>query len=362
MQIDTIKQKKKSAQDRRNEKHDNEIEGASSKLLGKYGHKPQGHEFKAFKMDEKRLKLNKQPEGANLYKCIRGFLPGHVSDKTYYKAVVCGRENCPVCGLDYSIAHNRRVNRAFGRITQIENVGYMVITIPEQLRQAFNNKEVLNKFRSYIRRKLKNGTTVYINARNKKTGELIKTPIAKTDFSQGLMRWHWAGDDLKTWKPHLNILLDAKFITPGLLEQFRQDIINWFKYWFGGNYPGNIYYAYTNKPAKVKHWLKYILRSTALNITDADTIETIFKYRNTSYFGKFEKAKIERDQATAIMAGCDPDTGEVIQWQKRINPGQFYTENKGKYQKVLIEAKPGEPPIDLGIYVVLKYPLPLPDK
>jgi len=344
------------------DKIDKSIESLSKRFLRELYYKEQPGGLNAFKMDPTRIKLTPQEPGANLYSCIRGFIPGEVTSRTYFKAVVCGKEYCKNCGKDYSISHNRRVNRSYKYISQLENVGYLVVTIPKQLRDKFKSKEELNKFRNYIRRKLKNGTTVYHYAKDHKTGERKKVLLTKTNFTKGLLRYHWTGEDNRTWKPHLNILLDSKYITPGLLAQFREDLINWFKFNYNHVGPSNIYFAYSNKPGKIKHWLKYVLRGTALKVTDSDVIDTIHKYRNTSYFGKFDKPGTPREQTTAILSGVDPDTGEFIKWQRMIKPGVFYNEYKNRYKKILIEAKPGLPHLDLGLYIVEKFTIPLPDK
>jgi hypothetical protein len=327
-------------------------------IANKFTYRPQGKSANTYTLDENFIKLEKQPEGADLYACVRGYLPGETSEKLFYKVVCCGKETCPTCGKDYSIPHNRRVNRSFAKIVQMPRVGYMVITIPKELREKFNNPEMLTKFRTYVRRKLKHGTNVFVHARDIKTGKKVKVRTSKTNFSRGLMRWHWAGDDFTTWKPHLNILLDAGHLSPMLIENIRQDIAQWFYNEFGIVAPGNIYYAYTKNEGKIKHWLKYILRSTARKITDPQTCETINGYRNTTYFGKFEKGKQPQDSASAILSGCDPDTGEIITWGKLIKPGKFHMDIKRYAQKVTIKAKDNLPEIDIGVYIVDKSALP----
>lgn len=349
------KTKKATTKKRKDKNGKSELE----QIAYKFKYKPQGKTEQSYKLNEEFIKLEPQPEGANLYECVRGFIPGETSENLFYKVVCCGKETCPTCGKDYSISHNRRVNRAFKYMVQLSKVGYLVVTVPEQLREEFNNKEMLNKFRTYIRRKLKHGTNVFIHAKHVKTGNKVKVKTSQTNFNRGLIRWHWAGDDNKTFKPHLNILLDAGYLSPALLENFRQDVAQWFYNEFGLITPGNIYYAYTTKPEKIKHWLKYVLRSTARKITDPKTCETINRYRNTVYFGKFNKDnEVQRDSASAILSGCDPETGEVIKWSKMIKPGKFFMDLKQYAKKTLVKAKEDMPEIDVGVYVIKKSSLP----
>jgi len=281
----------------------------------------------SFKFD-KALILNEPPKSADLYKCVRGFIPGETSQRLFHKVVSCGKENCRWCGADYSVVHNRRIDRAYPKILQCSTVGYLVVTVPDYLRNAFLNKEVLSDFRNFVRRKL------------------------KRDYNtRGLIRYHWCGDDEITWKPHLNILMEAKYWPDAKLEAFRNACAVWFTKYFNLTTPaaGNIYYAYVNPATfkdyynkktgevipgpeaakiKIKHWIKYVLRATAKKVKDYKVLDVLHKYHNTGYFGNFEKVEKERTSASAILSGCDPETGEIIQWGERINPSVFYNEYK----------------------------------
>jgi hypothetical protein len=302
------------------------------------------------------LVLNPPPPSNELYNCVRGYIPGETTDKLFHKVVSCGKENCPTCGKDYSITHNRRINRAFPKILQLTTVGYLVVTVPDYLRNAFLNKRVLCDFRNFIRRKL------------------------KRDYNtRGLMRYHWAGEDCKTWKPHLNILMEAKYWPDAKLHAFRNAVAVWFTKYFNLSVPaaGNIYYAYVNPASykghidkrtgeniigpeaakmKIKHWIKYVLRATAKSVTDYMILDTIRGYQNTGYFGKFEKVEIERDDSTAILNGCDPDTGEVIKWGELVKPNEFNTIYKPHAREIVNDANPDHV-IHYGLYVTEKIDL-----
>jgi len=307
-----------------------------------------------FSIDNLKLQLNAPPDPGSLYNCVRGYVEGQTTQKIFHKVVTCGKENCSTCGADYSITHNRRINRAYPKIAQLKSVGYLVVTIPEQLREAFLSKRVLKDFRNYIRRKLKEGTNIKFQATDVKTGKLKNMKFEQTGGKRGLVRWHWCGEDERTWKPHLNILMEAGFWEQSRLEIFRADVARWFKAYFNIDTYGNIYYAYSKKPEKIKHWLKYVLRATAKKVKDVKILDTIYGYHNTGYFGKFEKVEIERDAATAILSGCDPDTGEIIHWQQMIKASEFNTLYRRKAERITIQKDPDKPPIDYGLYVTLK--------
>jgi hypothetical protein len=307
-----------------------------------------------FSIDNLKLQLDPPPDPRSLYNCVRGYVEGQTSGKIFHKIVTCGKENCSTCGADYSITHNRRVNRAYSKIAQLKSVGYLVVTVPEELREAFLSKRVLKDFRNYIRRKLKEGTYIKFDATDVKTGKLKKMKLEQKDSKRGLIRYHWCGEDVTTWKPHLNILMEAGYWEQSRLEIFRADVARWFKAYFNLDTYGNIYYAYSRKPEKIKHWLKYVLRSTAKKVRDVKILDTIYGYQNTGYFGKFEKVEIERDAATAILSGCDPDTGEIIKWMQMIKASEFNTIYRRKAERITIQRDPDKPPIDYGLYVTEK--------
>ena len=151
--------------------------------------------------------LNKPPEPKAvppvlLQPCVTSFIRGNCSNGHFYaKALVCGKEWCPDCGQDNSIIHKRRQARWWGKVMQMKKVGYLVLTIPRELRPTFMQKEALQDFRKYVTQKLK-----------------------RMGYKRGLQRYHWAGDcpictghgcKICRWtgsdtvyKPHLNVLIE----------------------------------------------------------------------------------------------------------------------------------------------------------
>jgi hypothetical protein len=287
------------------------------------------------------------PPPVNLYTCNKGYLLGtvlntpqnSVFDKwqpVYVKHLFCGREWCQTCGLDYSIPHQRRISRLYGKILAAPHLGYMVITVPQELRPKFLEPQVLRDFKTYIKRKLKRSeiygrklVTVpgkpFINKNgiHIKSAVTYKTIIKRREgYKYGLIRYHYAGDDGQTYKPHLNILLPAKYLPPELLEKWRRDVAAWFVNYFnlGTNAApiGNVYYAYTDKNHKKIHWLQYITRSTLTN-PDKPLKEllqiNLKNFRNTTTWGKWPEPEEQIDQATAaIVKNICIQTNLPIKW------------------------------------------------
>jgi hypothetical protein len=293
----------------------------------------------------KLAQLNEPLTQSEQYNCAVGFRMGKTTSGTFFKQIVCGKEFCKTCGSDYSISHIRRIVRVLPKVMQMSEAGYMVITVPKELREKFKSKKNLNDFRNFIKRKLKRGYSYRITHKGK------NFYTQKGQVKRAFMRWHWCGEDGLTFKPHLNILIDKSYIDSFYLSKLKIDLSNWFKNQFEMDYNpvANIYYAYSsnksqNGQRKVKHWINYITRSTAKNLTDIQSLETIHGYRNISYIGKFEKVKFESTSraASIINNGIDLETGEKIFWGAFLKPKSFFTYYK--HQAVDLGA---------GIYFVL---------
>lgn len=237
--------------------------------------------------------------GDHIYCCSKSVRIGSTTKNRYYKLITCGKEWCKDCGSLHSESHDRRVDRLEERfINYLQDVGtiqYLVITVPFELRELFRSKKVLNDFRTYCRRKLKND--------GKKAG---------------LTRYHWAGEDGNIWKPHLNILTEGGYIMRSELEIWRNDLSQWFKDYFKLSYKpiSNIYTGYTDSENKLKHWVSYVLRATQ-TIYNEKNITTIIGYRNTAPFGKLPEKTTIAGQSMEI----DEITGkeEPIIWAMTWN-------------------------------------------
>jgi len=268
------------------------------------------------------------------YKCTRVYLHGNTSKSNYLKAITCGKDWCRDCGKMGSTTHLRRINPILRRFKALQHsgkkIGYLVITIPDQIRNHFKDKQALADFRDYWKRKLK-----------------------REGFPLGVIRYHWAGNDGYHFAPHLNILMPSGFLKLETLETWRKELSHWFSEYCGlhpepiwnpetkkmeKDFPkSNLYYHYL-KPdepeaeAKLYHWVKYIFRATQTK-RNKETESIIYKFRNTSVFGKksdWPKLQLTEEEAEEqALKGFefDPETGECekIEWEK------VYSEEKEKF-------------------------------
>lgn len=294
--------------------------------------------------------------GARL-SCTAGYIAGHCArGHKFVKAVFCGREWCPSCGQDGSPAHLRRIARWMPKISQMPQVGYFVITIPEVARPWFTKPEQLTDFRTFIKRKLQ-----------------------RDGYGRGLIRWHLFGDCKSCngkgcrfceytgagtkYHPHLNILVEGGKIKKADFAQyfpaFRKSLSAYFKRVTGlDDLPGVVNYQYTNEAGKKMHLMKYITRSTH-RIFNKEIAENLKGYRITSSWGKWSKVteqpRGEYSDLISIENNICPCCAEAITWDvgywKQDAAGkQVY---KRKLQKFTIRG-PGERAehIKAGYYII----------
>jgi len=273
----------------------------------------------------------------------------------FYKPVFCGREHCPACGKDGSQAHKRRVNRVIDTVLGWASVSYLVVTVPEQARPAMCDRQKLNDFRTFVRRKLK-----------------------RDGFTVGLFRWHWAGSCRSCkgnknkvhscsdcngtgagneWEPHLNILLPAgntrrttkkgkivegvscydagrQTLKKSYIDQWREDLRKWFKVNCKIDAVGNIHHNFVGagdkmRVRRIKHKLKYVMRATLRDSALYDKFADVLKnYRTTTHLGVWAKVKEKQE--------CEcPLCGGKLNWYGESSAA-FY--NAGKK---LVEVKSG---------------------
>jgi ribosomal protein S8 len=236
-----------------------------------------------------------------LIPCSPGLLPGACGDgHKYLKSVHCGREYCPDCGRDGSPTHGRRFNRWMPKVRDMRYLGYLVITVPEELKQDFHSKQVLSSFRMLLRRKL-----------------------VKMGYKRGLMRWHYFGDCQsckgegcrlchqtgagKKWNPHLNVLLDQGFIENFKDSEFRTDLNRWLNLFFkrmngGKSCKVNFHFSYQEDDLQKINVVKYVTRSTFRHYNRA-TAFMLYRFTSTSSWGKFDT---EITTEEALDNGCCP--------------------------------------------------------
>lgn len=183
------------------------------------------------------------------------------------KVVRCGKEWCVTCGAKGSEVHKRRIARWWHKVLSVKVLGYLCISTPLEIRNVLKNAENLKKIRRYWVRKLK-----------------------AEGFSKGLGRWHWAGESVGIWAPHLNFFVGSSYIEKERLEKWRNDYRLWIKRAFKIDLGKevDIHFQYTDKVAKKVHLLKYVTRST-LNWFDADLARLLIGFRSTISWGKWDK-------------------------------------------------------------------------
>jgi len=293
---------------------------------------------------------------ASIPNCASFFIPGNCGGgHSHVKMTVCGREWCPDCGKDGSYSHNRRQERwNNGKYETFGDVGYMVITIPGELRNEFKDRELLQRFRRYFLRKLKRTridgsssfTLIPYQYKNRR-GEM-KTGMRKkyVGYENGFVRYHYAGDCKsckgkgcdtcnytgagREFKPHLNILLPSGYVSKALLNKFKEDVAKWMRKEFNLSYTPkkNIYYNYasTKDPyytEKKYHKLRYVTRATFRHY-NPEIKEVLHGFRTGSSWGKFKGNEDIKTHTHAIEKGCCfkclEQTGEIskVQWQGRL--------------------------------------------
>ena len=227
--------------------------------------------------------------------CCQGFVRGTCGfgDHTFIKALLCGKEWCPDCGSYDSWSHRRRIARWWSSVMQMKKCGYMVVTLPMELREKFKDRKSLNKWRRYWEEKL-----------------------VREGHKRGLIRYHWCGDDGKTWHPHLNIIVEANYIKPANLDRWKLDQGRWFNSQFGidTSVKVNIHYQYCKNIGNRIHALKYITRAT-LRTYDPSLADLLYGIRNNNHWGQFEPGEKRKSELVSLEKGLCPYDGSPIKWK-----------------------------------------------
>lgn len=253
--------------------------------------------------------------------CTRKFIPGQCeSGHKFVKAIYCGKEYCPVCGKIDSDIHQRRKARWYPKVHSLKKVGYLVVTIPYEAREAFKDRSVLSGFRTFLKRKLQ-----------------------RMGFEKGLSRWHWYGDcksGTKTepcqgcerckgtgaginWHPHLNFILESGYMEKteftNFTEELKTDVIRWIKNRFKKlnhlKWKGNVNYSYRKYEKQINHTINYVTRST-FRIYNPEIADLLKGYRTTSTWGKFEPCDhlSENSELISLENSICPCCGGTVTW------------------------------------------------
>jgi uncharacterized OB-fold protein len=189
--------------------------------------------------------------------------------------VPCKMEWCPYCGKEQSYFHLTYYYRIlyYALIMFLKNgkkLGYLVITTTPELRQRFlENPDEMHKFREDVKDKLK-----------------------ELGYDYGLWRWHFAGDEGRTWYPHINILIPEGYMPEEKLEKFKR----WIEKKYGVKV---VNYEWTEDLGKIKHWARYIARPTwnLQNEADPEKFKGMRKYGiwGNKHFKDLEKILTEAE-------------------------------------------------------------------
>ena len=243
-------------------------------------------------------------------KCPGWFVQGECENgHRFMKEIYCGREWCPVCGADESPAHKRRFSRWVGKAQQLTSMGYLVFTIPEEVRGRYRTKAALNEL------------TKRVTCGDKSAH--IKGMLTGLGFARGLSRWHWFGDTPGKWHPHLNVLIEAGYLSEAVLEGIRGA-------WAGilGVDVAVVNYSYTRSVPKMVHILQYVTRATFRDYSfDGRMAAMLYDFRNMRSWGKWDGPaawELSKKEAKVLPiakleSGLCPCCGEKITWGKAMD-------------------------------------------
>jgi len=223
--------------------------------------------------------------------CLNGYLMGQCELGHHFaKPILCGKEFCVDCGEKWSWIHQRRYYRWLPKVKSMQTVGYLVVTLPMEVRSYFLDKDHLNAFRSYCLQLLK-----------------------REGFDRGLCRWHWCGDDGYNWHPHLNFLFPGMYIPKPKLNELRKKMIA--RLVSMTKIPVHTIvakYKYSDQAWKKRHWCKYVTRATWRKFSQP-LAHVIKNYRNNVHWGDW-KGKMKDNSVAKLERNCCPLCDAPIRW------------------------------------------------
>jgi hypothetical protein len=178
------------------------------------------------------------------------------SGHTFGKLIPCGKEWCEYCGENHSLSHERRIFRWAPKVETIDELGYMVVTLPGEVAELLDRQDLQDFSRALVR---------YLKRSH--------------DVQRGLYRWHWCGDCKackgkgcesceykgtgKKFHPHINILFERGYMAKNEINEIKIFVAKWWRNRTGYQYQKAVVnYQYTNVPEKKKHILNYVTRAT----------------------------------------------------------------------------------------------------
>ena len=239
-------------------------------------------------------------------KCPGYFVVGQCQNgHRFAKELYCGREWCPVCGEDESPAHMRRFARWVGKAQQLQTMGYLVFTLPEEVRGRYRSKARLNEL------------TKRVTAGDK--SRHIEGLLKSMGFERGLARWHWFGETPGKWHPHLNVVIEAGHLSKPMLLSIRHAWASIL-----GVDVAVVNYSYTKVVPKMVHILKYVTRATFRDYTwDERMAGELYNFRNMRSWGSWSgpavwelEGKAELEPIAKLESGLCPVCGEPVSWSR----------------------------------------------
>ena len=191
----------------------------------------------------------------------------------YAKELICSREWCRSCGGNQGKAHQRRKAAWLPRATQMQEMGYFVVTIPPEIRDNFRRPDTIRAF-----------------------GKAIKRVMKYHGFARGLRRWHWFGEDhpghglqgdgMPVYHPHLNILVEAGWLPFSKLQAIRRSVAKVLQVDLARV---NVHYEYASSVAQMLHMVKYVLRPTFEHWEwDREMAHKLLGFRNALGWGTWK--------------------------------------------------------------------------
>ncbi|MBA7661012.1 hypothetical protein ES703_69022 [subsurface metagenome] len=225
---------------------------------------------------------------ANLASILKTNCPGYFlvgsceNGHRYAKELYCGREWCPVCGDEWSAAHQRKFSRWLSKAMQIRTMGYFVFTIPQELRSKYRTKKALSKL-----------------------GHQVQELLKGFGYSRGLRRWHFFGDKSTKWHPHLNVLVDGGFVSPRKLDLVKAAYAGIL-----GCQVIDVNYQYRRSPGEMVHSLKYVTRASFRDFNwDQEMADELHGFRNQLWWG----SRLWDGEPTWSLDDLDGEAGRDIE-------------------------------------------------
>jgi len=216
-----------------------------------------------------------------------------------YVKTHCNREYCPTCGAKGSRLHKKRATRARDRLMWAPVLGYLVLTLPDQISASRPDRDTLNHLQ-------------------KKTHDILQRHF---DMPGGMIRIHFVGKQTGKLHIHINALFPILHtngigkIDPQKLTSIRKDWTNFINSFFDLSLDDtDVFYNFAVPATKKHHKIKYVLRPVVgalefYSLTDEDKryILSLKGWQNTRWFGKLANGSYKK---YLIEKGINPTERE----------------------------------------------------